>query len=112
MLVLRCGVFVNGNFNGWCGNCNAMDDSDSDGVWMVTLPLTQDSIEYKFTVDVGTIKKTLLQGLLVRRLPVGTQMFLINGDTTLSTVCWNSCSACPTTSTLFTVTFRVMQTSR
>ncbi len=45
------GVFINGTFNGWCGSCNAMDDSDSDGVWMVTLPLTQDSIEYKFTVD-------------------------------------------------------------
>ena len=33
------------------GSCNAMDDSDGDGVWTVTLPLTQDSIEYKFTVD-------------------------------------------------------------
>ena len=45
------GVFVNGSFNGWCGNCNPMDDSDGDGVWTVTLPLTQDSIEYKLTVD-------------------------------------------------------------
>ena len=76
------GVFVNGNFNGWCGNCNAMDDSDSDGVWMVTLPLTQDSIEYKFTVDGWNDQSTLLQGLLVRRLPVGTQIvsLTINGD--------------------------------
>ena len=103
------GVFVNGNFNGWCGNCNAMDDSDSDGVWMVTLPLTQDSIEYKFTVDGWNDQENFTSGSSCTKTSGGyTNRFLtINGDTTLSTVCWNSCSACPTTSTLFTVTFRV-----
>ena len=103
------GVFVNGNFNGWCGNCNPMDDSDSDGVWMVTLPLTQDSIEYKFTVDGWNDQENFTAGASCTKTSGGyTNRFLtINGDTTLSAVCWNSCSACPTTPTLFTVTFRV-----
>ena len=44
-------VYVNGNFNGWCGACNPMSDEDGDGVWTVTLPLDAGTIEYKFTVD-------------------------------------------------------------
>ena len=40
------GVFVNGNFNGWCGSCNPMSDDDGDGVWAVTLPLDPGTIEY------------------------------------------------------------------
>ena len=27
-------VYVNGNFNGWCGDCNPMSDEDGDGVWV------------------------------------------------------------------------------
>ena len=69
------GVFVNGSFNGWCGSCNPMDDSDGDGVWTVTLPLTQDSIDYKFTVDGWNAQEnfspvTLVQGLMVVTLTV------------------------------------------
>ena len=82
------GVFVNGDFNGWCGNCNAMDDSDGDGVWTVTLPLTQDSIEYKFTVDGWNDQRGFTNRFLA-----------ISGDTTLAT--GSSC-----TSNDFTVTFK------
>ena len=64
------GVFVNGTFNGWCGNCNPMDDSDGDGVWTVTLPLTQDSIDYKFTVDGWNDQENFSLVTLVRKLQV------------------------------------------
>ena len=45
------GVFINGSFNGWCGECNPMDDADGDGVWELTLSLNPGTIEYKFTLD-------------------------------------------------------------
>ena len=106
------GVFINGDFNGWCGNCNAMDDSDGDGIWMVTLPLTQDSIEYKFTVDGWSDQESLTAGSSCTKTTGSfTNRFLaISGNTTLAAVCWNSCSGCTTTpppSNDFTVTFRV-----
>ena len=31
----------NGTYNGWCGGCNAMDDSDGDGVYTFTVALTE-----------------------------------------------------------------------
>ncbi|MDP5067759.1 MAG: hypothetical protein NWP50_02140, partial [Schleiferiaceae bacterium] len=30
---------VNGLWNNWCGNCNAMSDANGDGIWEVTIPL-------------------------------------------------------------------------
>ncbi|MEQ9187342.1 MAG: hypothetical protein RLP15_06370, partial [Cryomorphaceae bacterium] len=53
---------VNGDFNGWCGNCNAMTDANADGIWEITLPLTQDSIEYKFAHDNWTGQEELTVG--------------------------------------------------
>ena len=92
------GVFINGDFNGWCGNCNPMDDSDGDGVWTVTLPLTQDSIEYKFTVDGWNDQENFSPGGTCTKTGSFTNRFLaISGDTTLATVCWNSCSSCAPT---------------
>ncbi|MDA8820621.1 BspA family leucine-rich repeat surface protein, partial [Schleiferiaceae bacterium] len=90
------GVFLNGDFNSWCGSCNAMDDSDNDGVWTITLPLTADSIEYKFTVDGWNDQESLTPGSsCTKTTGIYTNRFLaISGDTTLSTVCWNSCGSC------------------
>ena len=34
---------VNGTFNSWCGNCNAMSDPEGDDIWTVTLPLATGS---------------------------------------------------------------------
>jgi surface protein len=90
------GVFLNGDFNSWCGSCNAMDDSDNDGVWTITLPLTADSIEYKFTVDGWSDQESLTPGSsCTKTTGIYTNRFLaISGDTTLATVCWNSCGSC------------------
>ena len=44
-------VYVNGSFNGWCGDCNPMSDDDGDGIWTVTLPLDDGDYQYKFTVN-------------------------------------------------------------
>ena len=88
---------VNGTFNGWCGNCNAMTDANADGVWETTINLPAGSYEYKFAADAWTTQETLTPGSSCtlttgpntnRTLTVGTTAQV------LDVVCWNSCSAC------------------
>jgi len=55
-------VYVNGSFNGWCGTCNPMSDPEGDSIWTATLPLTDDSIEYKFTLDGWTFQEDFTPG--------------------------------------------------
>ena len=90
------GVFVNGTFNGWCGSCNPMTDM-GNGIWEVSLPLAVDSIDYKFTLDGWTGQENFSGGESCTKTKGGfTNRYLrILGDTTVSTVCWESCAACP-----------------
>jgi len=44
-------VYLNGGFNGWCGYCNPMFDSDGDNIWELTLSLPAGKHEYLFTVN-------------------------------------------------------------
>ena len=48
-------VYVNGTYNGWCGACNPMDDSDGDDIWTLTVNLTGGLQEYKFTINGWTV---------------------------------------------------------
>ena len=43
-------VNINGSFNGWWW-LQPLSDDDADGVYEVTLPLEEGTIEYKFTLD-------------------------------------------------------------
>ena len=90
-------VNVNGDFNGWCGTCNPLTDM-GNGIWEVTLPLTVDSIDYLFTVDGWTGQESFSGGESCTKTKGGyTNRYLrILGDTTIGTVCYNSCSACTT----------------
>ena len=44
-------AYINGTFNGWCGDCNPMYDPQGDGIWERTLVLPMGAYEYKFTTD-------------------------------------------------------------
>ncbi len=87
---------VNGMFNGWCGNCNAMTDSDGDGIWEITLPITDDSTEYKFAYDNWTGQENLTPGTSCTKTtgPNTNRFIVLTGDTVLPAVCWDSCSTC------------------
>lgn len=100
---------VNGTFNNWCGNCNAMSDPDGDNIWEVTLPLTQDSIEYKFSHDAWAGQENLTAGSACTKTSGGfTNRFIhITGDTVLPAVCWASCSECIPPPDTSMVTFQV-----
>lgn len=87
---------VSGDFNGWCGDCNLMSDANNDGVWELTLPLTVDSIEFKYTMDNWTTQEEFNGGESCTKTTGGfTNRFeIISGTTILSTSCFASCDAC------------------
>ena len=91
------GVFVNGDYNSWCGSCNPMSDPEGDSIWTATLPLTSDSMEYKFTLDGWTGQENLTSGTsCTKTTGAYTNRFaVLNGDTILTGVAWESCAATP-----------------
>lgn len=95
---IATGVFVNGSFNGWCGNCNPMTDM-GNGMWQVTLPIPTSNIEYKFTVDGGNDQENFTANDACIDPNMGDNFFnrylQITGDVVLPAVCFNSCSPCP-----------------
>ena len=97
-------VNLNGTFNNFCGTCAVMTDSDNDMVYELTVNLsTMDTAEYLFTLDgFSTGLEQFPIGAICTKTtitPTDTftnRYFAPNQDTTLSAVCWNSCSPCLT----------------
>ena len=91
------GVFINGSFNGWCGACNPMDDSDADGIWTITLPLMAGTIEYKFTLDGWNYQEEFAGGESCTSTIDGftNRSLTFDAETVLDAVCWESCDVCP-----------------
>jgi len=93
------GVFLNGSFNGWCGTCNPMDDSDGDGVWSVTLSLAPGTVEYKFTLDGWNYQEEFggvegVEGCTSTIDGFTNRTLTFDADIALDAVCWESCEAC------------------
>jgi hypothetical protein len=91
------GVFINGTFNNWCGVCNPMTDTNMDGIWDLTIPLPNGSIEYKFTLDGFTGEEVFLGGepCTVTTGQYTNRSYTVAGIADLGVVCYNSCAACP-----------------
>ena len=91
------GVTIAGTFNGWNNGSNPMSDDDGDGVYSITVSVGAGAQEYKFlgngdwglaeSFD-GTESCTTDPGEYVNRV------VLVEGATTVDTVCFNSCEAC------------------
>ena len=89
---------LNGTFNNWCGNCDAMSDADGDNVWDVSITLpVGDTVEFKYSADGWTIQESLSNqsscviqsGQFVNRI-----LTVPAADTTLPVVCWGECDDC------------------
>jgi hypothetical protein len=96
------GVYVNGTFNGWCGDCNPMNDMGG-GLWELTLPLAAGPIDYLFTVD-GWTDLEVFGPTDVCIDPVDdgfyNRYFLVTGDAEIPTACFNTCSTLCLTNSL------------
>ena len=104
------GVYVNGTFNEWCGDCAAMTDDDVDGVWDLDIELPDGAYEFKFTVD-GWADQEMFTGAeectTSPAVYVNRTLEVAGSDVDLATVCWNSCSACGEGAEPVDVTFLV-----
>jgi len=98
-LAVGDGIFMGASFDGWSGGI-ALDDSDGDDIWSVTIDLTPGQYEYKFINGSGWAGPedlsatedaacTLTSGEFTNRLVVVGEDQL-----TLDAVCFNSCEAC------------------
>ncbi|MFN2424373.1 MAG: family 16 glycosylhydrolase [Cryomorphaceae bacterium] len=83
---------VNGTFNGWCGNCNAMSDPDGDGVWETTVDIPTGTIEYIFSFDNWSGQEELSYETDCVAGP--NRILNVTGDVELDPVCWSLCSNC------------------
>ena len=103
-------AYVSGDFNGWNGTANPLTDL-GNGTWEGTITVTEnDSIEYKFQVDDWSAEETFIGGEPCTKSSGGfTNRFLTYGNmnVTVPTVCWNLCTACPTSADSIDVTFMV-----
>jgi hypothetical protein len=90
------GVFINGTFNGWNGTSNPMTDANLDGVWDVTLPLPNGTIEYKFTLDGWNASEQFVGGETCTITTGGftNRVYTVAGVADLGVVCYESCVAC------------------
>jgi hypothetical protein len=89
-------LYVNANFNGWCGTCNPMSDDDADGVWTVTIPLASDYYEYKFTINGWSAEENLagLGGCVTENFGFTNRTLQVFANQSQPVVCWNSCENC------------------
>ena len=90
-------VSVTGYFDGWCGSCTEMTDEDSDGIYQVTVALTEGIQEYKFVIDGWTYYENLVEGEDECTVTIDgfTNRYIeVVDDIVLPAVCWESCFNC------------------
>ena len=103
-------VYLNGNFNGWCGECNPMSDDDGDGIWTVTISLADGDYEYKFTVNGWSSQEEfseVVEGCTISDGTYTNRALTVAGeDMVLPTVYWNLCAG-ETPGEVYNVTFNL-----
>jgi hypothetical protein len=106
---LAAGVTLNGTFNAWCGNCAAMDDSDADGVYMLTLTLDPGVYEFKYTIGDWTDQEFLAEGSSCTLTTSGftNRVLEVSADMTVPLSCWGACETCDMVVEDYMVTFQV-----
>lgn len=100
----QVGVHVAGNFQGWDPALTEMTDDDTDGVYQVTVNVsdTIETVEYKFiNGNAWGFDETAPEACDWNG--GGNRYFELLGETTLDTPCFGQCGACGTTTVLFKV---------
>lgn len=114
--VLGHTAYVNGGFNGWCGECDPMFDPEGEGIWELTMALPMGPHEFKFTTNgwSGLVEDLSVGIPCTNTTYDGPNVYtnrvfeVVNSPLDLGTVCFNSCEAClPAEPTYHAVTFRV-----
>ena len=96
-------VTWNSGANGWCGDCAPME-AEGEGIYALTVPLTGDTIEYKFAIGNWADQEDLESGLACTKTIYGdagigiwvNRFVVLGGEDAIDmpVVCWNSCETC------------------
>jgi hypothetical protein len=96
-------IYVAGGFNGWCANCDALNDDDGDQVWTTTLDLPLGQHEFQHVVNGwgGAVSQPQLASSCDYNPCDEWTNFGLSVDEELDHVyatlhCWNSCDVCGT----------------
>ena len=84
--------YLNGTFNGWCGDCNPMTDEDGNGVYDITIPLTDGDYEFKFTAGGWNDQELFNSGTegTIGDEFVNRFIIIAETDVTYGPYCWNT----------------------
>jgi hypothetical protein len=94
---LAAGVYINGAFNGWCGDCSPMTDI-GNSKYEITVPIDAGPIQYKYTIGGWTSQEEFTDSIgCIDNVDDGfyNRFYEVTGDVVLPVVCFNSCDACP-----------------
>ena len=91
-------VFVVGNFNQYCNTCNPLTDANKDGLWELTLPLSNDTLTYKFAYKsiANYVQEQFTSASICTKFEGATiyRYSQVKADSILSNVCFESCARC------------------
>lgn len=87
---------VKGIFNGWCGDCNPMTDSDGDDIWTTTINIANGMTEFKFSTDAGENEETLIEGseCTLTTDEFTNRVLEVAGNMVYGPVLWEQCATC------------------
>ena len=89
-------IYVTGSFDGWCGPCTAMDDSDGDNVYTVDMALApSQGYEFKYMINAWGGDEQNIGGTACDFVPgdaFGNRGFNLGvADTVLAVQCFDFC---------------------
>lgn len=91
-------VYVSGTMNNWAGDANPLADDDGDGVWTGTITdLVPGNYEYLFTLDSWAAQEDFSGTYYSCTMTTGentNRVLSLTADTSIPTVCYESCYAC------------------
>ena len=103
------GVFIQGDFNGWCGECdNKMTDEDGDGIYTKTISVKNGDYNFAFTINGGEGLKRYKKSDFDEWISPGKVGFECEADSgfrnykiqvfeeelILDPICWKQCTDC------------------
>lgn len=92
-------IYVSGTFNNWSADANELTDADKDKIYEVVIDkIPAGTHEYKFQLD-GWAKQEQFKGGEACTITDPSGQFInrklvVNGDSVLTAVCYNSCEKC------------------
>ena len=94
-------IYVAGGFNGWCANCDALQEVAGDGIWTSTLELPLGEHEYQYVVNGwgGAVSQPSLASTCDYNPCDEWTNYGVSVDEEVEHVyaelhCWNTCNIC------------------